>query len=65
MTYRIIKRAHSEYQTVEHFDGTYLAAMNRASELENANRDGEYLLRTLEEPNWTPTTSYQSGMDWL
>lgn len=65
MAYRIVKRANSEYKTVEQFDGTYLAAMNRADELQHICGDGEYLVRTKDQPNWTPGTAHQSNMDWL
>lgn len=63
-TYRIVKRAYSEYTLAEKFDGTYMEALNRADELQNANRDGEYMVRRTDR-DWFPTTAYRSGMDYL
>lgn len=65
MIYRIVKRANSEYTAVEKFEGTYLDAINRADTLQYIYRDGEYFVRMMDQPNWTPSSSYQSGMDWL
>ncbi|TRD03823.1 hypothetical protein FJV76_14405 [Mesorhizobium sp. WSM4303] len=64
-THRIVRRAFSEYTTVETFVGSWLEAMNRADALQRDNNDGEYLLRGVDEPNWRPGSSYQSPMDWL
>jgi hypothetical protein len=64
-TRRIVRRAYSEYTTVETFVGSWLDAMNRAEELQRANNDGEYFLRGVDEPNHRPGSSYQSPMDWL
>lgn len=64
-TYRIVRRAFSQYATVETFVGSWLDAMNRADALERGNRDGEYFLRGVDEPNHRPGSSYQSPMDWL
>jgi hypothetical protein len=64
-TYQITRRAYSEYTPVETFTGTYIAATLRSMDLQFANKDGEYLVREIGAPNWTPGQSYQSPMDWL
>ena len=60
--FRIVRRAFSEYQTVERFEGSWLAAVARAEDLERTNRDGEYLLRRLDEPNWSPAGYIDQGV---
>lgn len=64
-SYRIVKRAFSNYTTVETFTGTRLAAGNRATDLQFAKRDGEYLVREIDEPNQRFSGYGQSPMDWL
>lgn len=63
--HRIVRRAFSQYTTVEIFTGSWVDASNRADALQYANKDGEYLIRGLDQPNWSQSSSYQSGMDWL
>lgn len=53
ITYRIVRRAYGKYTEVETVDG-WMNAMNRSMALEYANKDGEYLLREVGEPDWTP-----------
>ena len=65
MAYWIVKRAYSEYTNIEEFEGSYLDAVTRADELQFLKRDGEYLVRSINEPNWRGGSSYQSPMDWL
>jgi hypothetical protein len=62
---RIVKRAYGEYADFCSFIGTHLAAIEFAAGQERQNSDGEYLVRGLDEPNWTPSSSFQSGFDWL
>lgn len=65
-TYRIVRRAFSQYTDVETFEGSWLGAMQRADKLQATNRDGEYLLRKPGEPNQSFESSYvQSGFDYL
>lgn len=64
-TYRIVRRAFGSYADVEVMNCSWLDAMNRADELQRTRRDGEYLLRRGDQPNWEPSPSYQSPMDWL
>ena len=63
--HRIVRRAFSKYTTVEIFTGSFVDASNRADALQYANKDGEYLLRGVEESDYRAGSSYQSGMDWL
>jgi hypothetical protein len=63
-TYRITKRAFGTYTEIEHVTG-WQAAMERSMALQFANKDGEYLVKELDEPNWVGGSSYQSPMDWL
>jgi len=65
MTYTIVRRAFSEYVEIETGIEGWLVAMNRADELQYANRDGEYFVRQPGEPNQRFSSAYQSGLDWL
>lgn len=64
--FRIIRRAYSQHTVVETLNGTWLEAMARAEKLQHENQDGEYSVRfpgaSLRSE---PSSSYQSGMDWL
>jgi len=62
---RIVKRAYGQYEDFCGFAGGELAAIEFADTLERDNRDGEYIVRHLDQPNWEPSSSYQSGFDWL
>lgn len=65
-TYRIVRRAYSEYTDVEIFNGGYLDAILRAMVLENINKDGEYIVRRMDQPNKEDVGGYvQSGFDYL
>ena len=64
-TRRIVRRAFSQYTTMETITSSWLEAMNRAEELQRQINDGEYFLRGVDEPNWRSGSSYQSPMDWL
>lgn len=63
--HRIVRRAFSQYTTVEIFTGSFVDASNHADALQYANQDGEYFLRGVDEPNRRESSSYQSEMDWL
>ena len=64
--HRIVRRAFSQYTTVEVFTGNFVDASNRADALQFANQDGEYFLRGVDEADHRPSSgSYQSGLDWL
>lgn len=63
--HRIVRRAFSQYTTVEVFTGTFVDASNRADAMQFANQDGEYFLRGVNEPDRRESSSYQSGFDWL
>jgi hypothetical protein len=64
--HRIVRRAFSQYVTVETFTGSFVDASNRADALQYANQDGEYMLRGVNEPDRRESSgSFQSGMDWL
>ncbi len=65
-TYRIVKRAFSEYTEIETVEG-WVNAMERASILEFTHNDGEYLVLSMDEPNKTESTDpyFQSGLDYL
>lgn len=63
-TYRIVKRAFSEYTEIETVDG-WLKAMERADYLQYTNNDGEYFVRSMEEPNQITSPYVQSGLDFL
>ena len=66
MTIRIVKRAFSQYTTViSDFAGSYREASNYADKLQYENQDGEYFPRFDTDPDYIPSSSYQSGMDWL
>ncbi len=68
MRYRIVRRANSEYTTVETLPWGYgyvRALLIAEIWLEQTNHDGEYLVRGDDEPDQKSTSSYQSGMDWL
>lgn len=49
-TFNIVKRAYSEYTLFETFTGTWSDAMNYAMAAQAGRRDGEYLVRDLDEP---------------
>lgn len=63
--HRIVRRAFSQYTTVEVFTGSFVDASNYADKLQYERQDGEYLLRGVNEPDRRPTSSYQSGFDYL
>lgn len=64
MTYRIVRRAHSQYAPV--MDGlSWLSAMQIADVLERDRKDGEYIVRREGEPDNVAAPAAQSGMDWL
>jgi hypothetical protein len=63
-TYRIVKRAFGTYTDIKTIEG-WLPAMTEASTMQFANKDGEYLVKELDEPNWVGGSSYQSPMDYL
>ena len=64
-TFNIVKRAYSEYTIWGTVRGTYLEALEVADAAERMYKDGEYLVRRPNEPNWIPVSSYQSGLDYL
>ena len=59
-TFRIVRRAYSQYADIETFTGTWFQADDRAMMLQRANLDGEYLVRLPDQPNWEPG-GYQYG----
>lgn len=63
--FRIVKRAYGRYSDIETFEGKRLDAVEYSAKMQFERRDGEYLVRGMDEPNWSPSSSYQSGMDWL
>ena len=65
--HRIVRRAFSQYEVAEIFTGSWVDAMQRASELQAYSaHGGEYSVRRDGEPlRPAASASYQSGMDWL
>lgn len=67
--FTISRRAYSKYTAVESFTGTWVAAQLRAMDLQAERKDGEYDVYSPSEEIGShgrgPSSSYQSGMDWL
>jgi hypothetical protein len=61
-TYRIVRRAFSTYTDIELVEG-WVNAELRAMSLKATNRDGDYLVRGIDEPNWSPEV--RSGVSVL
>lgn len=64
MVYQIVKRAFSNYETVETVTG-WLNAMQRADQLQFTNNDGEYFVKKVGETDKSPAPYTQSGFDYL
>lgn len=55
MTYKIARRSYGKYETVETGIAGWIAAVNRAMELQATNQDGEYFeFRDDETPGSRP-----------
>jgi hypothetical protein len=70
MTYRtftIARRAYGTYTKIKEFTGTWAAAECHAMQVQADRRDGEYhvFFPGEEMGSRGPSSSYQSGMDWL
>lgn len=66
-TFRIIRRAFSQYTLAEEFTGTFCEASERADALQRQNRDGEYFPRfpgTGDRENGAPCPA-QAQMAYL
>jgi len=54
---RIVKRAFGQYTDVAVIFGYgALEAITLCEQMERENRDGEYLIRGMDQPNWEPPT---------
>jgi len=58
--FRIVRRAYSEYSFVENFTGNYVEATLHAMKLESINNDGEYFVRSQNQPDQIPGNSPDS-----
>jgi hypothetical protein len=63
----IVRRAFSQYTPVASYLGrSRLDALLVAMKMQADNNDGEYFVRTTDEPDWKSPSSYQqSGLDYL